>query len=156
MLDYWNSGNANTLDRMRVVGNRSRATLQFATETDCTAAGCGWDEFTQSALKPDCTVCNGKGKTITWKSTQIFARVVWSNVSLNYVAPTPGVELGDVTLGIGSKDVDSIQEVMDNERSYVLVDGRTVKPFKTPELNQIPGVGESYLVGCKLFTPTAA
>lgn len=150
MLNFWSASMAFPLEEWRV-NSQGRVVLFLATETICTNPLCGWNDFTQSGKLVDCYVCHGAGKTFSYVKQPILARVVWGNTQLRYVAPTPGVEIGDVTLGIVPGDLPVIQSVLDSERSYIEVDGLTVRPLNT-SVSNIPGIEEAYLVTCARFT----
>lgn len=135
-----------------MAGSPNRVVVHYAEETDCTATGCGFDSFTQSAKKIDCPTCKGTGKIITWKKQALRARVVWANAGLRYLFPVPGVEIGDCVLTVTKHDIHIVEETMQNERSYIVVDELKVKPTNiTP--NVLPGIDGGYFVNCNLTTP---
>jgi hypothetical protein len=152
MLDFWNATSKTKFEDYRLIGLPDRVVVHYATETNCTATGCGFDEFSQSGIKADCLTCEGVGKIITWKKQNLRARVYWANAKLNYFAPTPGVEIGDCVLTVTKHDLPVIQEAMQNERSYIEVDDFKVKPTKVSS-NVLPGIEGGYFVNCNLATP---
>ena len=153
MLNFWSANMARPLEDWRL-NSQGRVTIYLAKETDCTNPLCGWDEFSQSGKLADCAVCHGAGKITTFTKRSLLARVVWGNTQLQCIPPTPGIEVGDVTLGIVPADLPLIQQVLDSERSYLMVDGFSVRPLNT-SVSNIPGIEEAYLVTCSRFTPAS-
>lgn len=154
MLDFYTRNNQTTLDNWRLAGT-PRIVAYLASESDCTNPLCGWDEFTQSGKLMDCAVCGGDGKIITFQEHTFRARVVWGAADLRYMQPTPGVEIGDVYLGIVRGDNWLITKLLESQRSYLVVDGKTVRPTSVNP-SVVPNVGEGYLVSCKLYTPSSS
>lgn len=154
MLDHFTAGNQVYFDNWRLNGTPGRVVIHQLVETGCPYPGCGWDEFTQSGKLTGCPACGGAGKLFTDKLTVLRARVVWGATNFSFAPPSPGVELGDVTLGIATADLGIIQEILAEQRSFLVVDGQTVRPTViSPSV--IPDVGEGYFVSCNLFTNSA-
>lgn len=132
---------------------KSRCFAQVATETDCPASDCGWDEFHNGPIKADCLVCGGRGRLITFVQHEFMAIPVWGADRFAYLAPAPGTELGDCELGI-EKNVEWLMDrVMESQTSYLNVDGKILRP-SVMSPNIVPQVGEAIIVTCKLFTNT--
>jgi len=154
MMDFWTRANANTLTSERHADDRSRVAVQMPTETNCPAADCGWDDFQQSAKKADCLTCGGVGKLITWQTYYLRARVSWTALmQLTFLAPTPGVEQGDVLLTIAQQDLYLVELVQKTARAYLIVDAKTVRPVSVSKLD-VPHIGEEYQCVCNSFTPS--
>ncbi len=153
MIQFWTRGNSAHLRDTRNA-DRPRVAARYPTETDCTATGCGFDDFTGSARKLDCLVCEGTGKITTWQTWQFRARVNWPGMTqFSFFAPTPGVELGDVVLTIAANDKDLMEKVQSTERAYLIVDGKNVRPSQIQKLD-VPQIGEEYQVVCHLYITT--
>lgn len=153
-MDYWNARNAANLEQYRLVDLPGRVTLVTPVETDCPYPGCGWDAFNQAGVLADCPVCHGVGKVFTELKDELRAVVSWTTIRFEFVRPAPGVDLGDVTLGIRDYDRARVEAIQSSERAYFIVDGRTVRPSAINS-SDIPGVLHGgYLVNCKLYTPT--
>lgn len=154
MLDYWNRGNQQSLSAERQADDRSRVVAKYPTKTNCPAADCGWDEFTHSSKKADCTVCKGVGKLITWQTYYIRARVSWTAMlQFSFMVPTPGVELGDVILTIDQMNKGLLDTVYGDPEAYLIVDGKNVRP-KTIQVIDVPHIGQEYQVVCNLWEPS--
>lgn len=151
MLDFFTALNQNGFDDYRLQGVPGRVTAYLAQESDCTEPGCGWDPLSQSGKRMDCPICHGQGKTVTFQTYVVRARVVWGANAFAYFKPSPGVELGDVTLGIVPSDTSVIEAVLQEASSYLIVDGKTVRPTNTSP-SVVPGIEESVLVSCNLYT----
>jgi hypothetical protein len=154
-MDFWNQTTRGALDRYTLTSNPWRIVVYRAIESECPAPGCGWDEFSGSAKKVDCTFCGGVGKVITWNKYAMRARATWSPTELRYINPTPGIEMGDCTLVVSRRELAVIEQVMQSERSYILVDGKAVRPTHTSPC-VLPGITEGYLVNCNLITPAVS
>ena len=151
-LKHWTRGNAGKLASARQEAPRIMA--RYPREADCTGTGCGWDEYTQSGKRIDCPVCRGKGKVTTWQTWYFRARVNWPGlIQFSFAAPSPGVDLGDVTLTISPSDEPLLQQVKAAERAYLIVEEKTVRPTVIQKLD-IPQIGEEYSVVCHLHTVT--
>ncbi len=154
MTQYWTRAGASHLRDTRNA-DRPRVAARYPTETDCTAPGCGFDDFTASAKKMDCAVCHGTGNVATWQTWLFRARVVWPGATqFSFFAPTPGVELGDVLLVIAMADVPLMERVLNAERAYLTVDGKTVRPTALQKIDA-PQIGEEYQVVCHLYNAAA-
>lgn len=151
-MDYWTANMKRPLQDWRLKGAPGRVVAMLAQEVVCPQPDCGWDEFSQSAKRVDCPVCHGQGKVLTFDKRTIRARVVWANTYLNYLAVTSGVEMGDVSLGIERPDVETVNLVMAQERSYLLVDSKAVRPTSVSPM-VIPGVEDGFQVICNVYTP---
>lgn len=147
MLNFWNASMAKPLEDYRLQ-SAGRVTLVLLSESDCPN---GRDSYSQSCkLGPDCPYCHGAGVIIAKQFQSISARVVWGNTQFKYIAPTPGIQTGDVTLTIVPGDQDTMQAVLDSERSYIIVDDVVVRPTNmTPEI--VPGIEEAFLVTCSIY-----
>lgn len=148
-LSYWNMDRGAFQSQMQT----SRVFARIPTETNCPASDCGWDEHNQSAKKVDCLICGGEGKLTTWVNYNVLARVLWTGM-LRYVyqQPTTGVELGDCILTVSREWLPLIEQVFNNERAYIGVDDKNVRP-KTLQSNTLPGIIEEYEFVCYVFTP---
>ncbi len=154
MTAYWTRGNSSHLRETRNA-DRPRVTARYPTETDCTAPGCGFDEFTASAKRMDCPVCKGTGKVATWQTWMFRARVIWPGATqFSFFAPTPGVEVGDVLLVIATADVPLMERILNTEHAYLAVDGKTVRPTTIQKMDA-PQIGEEYQIVCHLYSATA-
>ncbi|CAG0947024.1 hypothetical protein ANRL1_03570 [Anaerolineae bacterium] len=151
MLNYWNAMNQVEIAKTRLIGSRLRA--HYPNETNCTATDCGWDEFTQSAKNTGCLTCHGKGKVSHWQTYYFRARVQWHGaVQLSFVAPTSGIEKGDLTLAVATQDKELMERVLVSDRAYITVEDKTVRPTVIQRLD-VPTVGEEYQVVCNLYNP---
>jgi hypothetical protein len=117
--------------------------------TDCTAVGCGFDNFTYSAKNPACTVCSGKGKITTWSTARLTVRISWVDPArLTFVRGVPTGEVGDVILQAPYHDRDLFETILELDNAYVLVDDKHVKPISvTVDRVEAP---TTILVPCKL------
>ncbi len=150
MLDFFTAKTNAHLENWRLLGT-PRVYAYLPKESECTYPGCGWDSFSQSGKLTGCPQCRGLGKQFHWEVTVLRARVVWGNANLNYLQPSPGAEIGDVYLGITRDDAEKIEQLIGLQRSYLLVDGKKVRPNNTAP-NIVPGIGEGILVTCNLYT----
>lgn len=137
------------LARMRPVFDTIYAL--YPTESDCTACG-GYDPFTGSGYDPSCSVCGGSGKVTTWAVWEIRARIAITNPErLAMFGVPPGAELGDLGLYIGSSGLDIIQKLLEQEQSYLYIQGQRYRPTSYTPV----GVGreDEYRVECNRFKP---
>ena len=155
MLNFFAGMNQQHFDDWRLNGAPGRVVIYLPTEADCTYAGCGWDAFSQSGKLIGCPQCGGKGKTFAWSVSTVRARVVWGSTGLVYMSPTPGVVMGDCYLAFYLGDEWLVDEVLFEQRAYIEVDGRKVRPTSTSP-SVIPNVGGCLLVTCNLYTDSAA
>lgn len=154
MLNFWVRDNNALLDESRNRGVTSRVYGYFPSETVCTGPGCGWDSFSQSAKRTGCPVCHGTGKVTTWSSWTFLARVLWtSGIKLNPYAPSTGIELGDMILTVSSHDRAMMERIQGNERAYLQLDGKTIRPSAIQRID-VPTIGEECQVVCNLYSPS--
>jgi hypothetical protein len=154
MMDFWTHANSDFLASERMAGDLKRITAHYPRMTPCTASGCGWNSFTHSAIKSDCIICEGKGQIVTWQRYPMRARVSWAGMmQLTFVAPTPGIEQGDVVLTIAAMDKPLIDTVMASEEAYLEVDDKVVRPSAI-QLIEVPHVGQEYQIVCTTFQPS--
>lgn len=155
MLDFFTGMNQSHFENWRLNGAPGRVLCYLPTETECPNTSCGWDSFSQSGKLLGCPVCGGRGKVSTWDTHTLRARVVWGGADLRYFQPAPGVEIGDVYLTVVRGDDDLVNQVIANQRAYMIVDGKTVRPSNTSP-SVIPNVGEGTLVTCNIYTDITA
>ena len=114
-------------------GEFRRVWVLIATTSNCDAAGCGYDSMSDSAIDPTCSMCDGTGKTITFTTHELKARIkVFDFVQLQGAgAAPPGVELGDVALYIRVHDKGVLTTCNETPISYVKLEGDSVayRPF---------------------------
>ena len=152
-LKHWTRHNAHQIEVSRQ--DAPRLIARYPKEINCTAPGCGWDEFAQSGKRMDCPACHGQGKITTWQGWYFRARVNWPGmIQFSFAAPSPGVDLGDVVLTIGAHDEPLLQTIKGAARAYIVVDNQTVRPTTIQKLD-VPQIGEEYSVVCHLYTANA-
>jgi len=110
-----------------------------------------FDEDTRSG--DNMTEGNGLGQVAAdWK---IYAlRVHFRNVDtmlMNFGHVPPGVELGDALINFGSRDLPAVEQSMESENSYLLIDGDTfhILSVLPSGLGQI----EEWAADARHFTP---
>ena len=121
------------------VGLVRRISLHIPTSTECTATGCGWDEFTQGGLNPACTACNGTGLITVWHLAYARCRLAWIDPArINpYKGIVPG-EVGDVQIQGFLYDLELYRRAKDTEGAYILADEQRIKPYAVTQ-NQVEG-----------------
>jgi len=118
-----------TLDSLR--GNYRPFYLILATdEAECTAEGCGYDQFTQSGKNPTCQACNGTGMIITWSPLEVRGRLQYYDVvKLSAAGMPPGIEIGDVVSYVSADVMNAVSELRSSAFSYAYIDGDTYRPY---------------------------
>jgi hypothetical protein len=153
MLSHWTRNNNQFLSTSRTT-DLPRVTIHLPVETECTALGCGWDAFGQSAKLTGCSVCEGKGKVTTWQVAYMRARITWASaIQFNFFSPTPGVNIGDVMLTISPYDKATMERVVNTARAYLQIDDQIVRPSGVLQKLDVPNIGEEYQIGCNLYNP---
>lgn len=126
-------------------------TVMIPTVSECTATGCGYNELTQSALNPSCTVCDGRGQIFTWHSGSVIVRSTWGDPArINVRNGIASGEVGDAQIQAHFRDMPLFERVMKTDHAYVLIDGKRLKPYSIT-FNSV----ESYTtvdVRCNLIT----
>jgi hypothetical protein len=118
---------------------------------NCTAVGCGFNTFTQSAVNAACTVCNGTGQVTTWHMGYVRARVSWVDPArVDIYKGIASGEVGDVQIQGFQRDLALYTTIKDTVGAYILVDGQKVKP-NTITQNYVESP-TTLDVRCKLIT----
>jgi hypothetical protein len=127
-------------------------TVHALIPTETTCPTCGWDAVAQSGTRVDCPTCHGLGKTIVWTKYAVTCRIMWvSTIRFAMPYPSSGIELGDCVITV-QHDLTSIMDaVMSDERAYISVNGKTLRPT-SKNVQDVPGVVTEYEYVCNLFT----
>lgn len=65
------------IDDIRNVIGRNTVWYTVLSDTECTAAGCGLDPVTETAINPFCPVCSGIGQVVVYSGHNILGHVTW-------------------------------------------------------------------------------
>jgi hypothetical protein len=104
--------------------------LLYPTETACTNPDCGHDEFTDAGYDITCSVCNGKGYTLTWDAWQVHGRVVMLDdiqIVRGGIAPLV-LEMGDAELYISSRSKELMEKIEEVDKGYVYIKEERFRP----------------------------
>lgn len=106
---------------------------------ECTATGCGFDAKSRAGKNPSCVACGGKGRTATWATSRIRARVSWTDVGRpRYVGTVTTEELGDATFQTKLVWKEVLEDIREGEGAYVLIDGRHLR-IMSLDYNRVEG-----------------
>lgn len=93
--------------------------------TECTQAGCGYDNTTGAGKDITCPVCGGRGRVVQEEKRGVFqVRVVIPRALAPIYQPLTTLPEGDVWLLAPHYAYDSFRTVQEEEGAYVLVRGR--------------------------------
>ena len=153
MLDYWAQNLQKSFDDTRRNESAGRVVAMLLTYTACPTVGCGWDPITQSAILTGDPVCKGRGRIETWVRYNLRARVMWvEQAKMDFFVPTPGIMMGQCVLTVGQKEIDVINAVIADQRAYIQVDNRKVKPSSVQQ-TVVSNMIFEWEVLCNVFTP---
>jgi len=99
------------------------------TFTACTAQGCGFNDFTQSAINPSCGICRGTGRIASMHTAHMTCRITWIDAArIDIYRGVVSAEIGDANIQGKYQDLNTYQRVMLTADAYLLVDGQHLKP----------------------------
>ena len=98
--------------------------------TNCTALGCGFDDFTASGKNPSCAICRGTGRVATERIGILYGRGAWIDATkFKFYEGMPTGEVGDVSVQCKLLYRNLIEQVYRVDGATLLIDGKHVKPI---------------------------
>lgn len=123
-------------------------TLRYASQD--TTAEANWDGFSHAPKDVSATENEGQVRNIVWKSWTANVGVEWTTGRRYHPLSSGGATmLGDCLLYIRPVQEGMFQKLYEHPDSYVLVDGRTMKPIEITPV-AVGGLTE-FIVQCKIF-----
>ena len=122
------------------IAKTAQVALHIPVFTECSAAGCGYSEATDSAKNPDCPTCRGRGQTRVDSIAMLLCRVAWLDHKQQGVFMSmPTGETADVEVQTELSNEALFNTVLRTRGAYVLVDGCALT-VKSITLNRVEGL----------------
>ena len=120
--------------------SQREVSVHIPTYTDCTE--CGFDEHTRSARDPTCSVCEGKGRTVSWLESRAWVRIGYPRAPAHEFAVIATNIKGDLLLGTDEANQSLFEGARDEEDAYVLVGERRarVHEIHPAAVEQVSGI----------------